>query len=241
MKSVNQVNEEIIIGLNRVEAKIRWVSCEPSSTITAPKNSFIKKSSSLESINNYVDEPEQKEDETECDRNSSLSRSLDVIRLPNNFLLKKKMQEIPSPRPLFNKYWSKQLPERINSFEDVPFPLRETLFREESESSDENDVPFRSPVPKDFFSLREEFQRSIFGSAPYGRHSLICNNSDSMLETYPKPEYSFRKTVSASVLMKNRKKRGCKVNVKFSPHVDVIEFAKDMEVYAHDDWSKFFS
>lgn len=143
-----------------------------------------------------------------------------------------------NPRTLFIGHWSKNLPERVESFSEKPFPLRGSLSLD-SYSDDESPPPM-PPVSDRLLQRRGPNKRTIFGLSPYASSPLMTAASDSILEVRLEPKDGIRKTVSTSALLKDKKDRDKNLNVSFSPDIDVRYYETLVEFYAREDWSDFY-
>jgi len=143
-----------------------------------------------------------------------------------------------NPRTLFIGHWSKNLPERVESFSKKPFPLRGSLSL--ASYSDDESPPPLTPVSDRLLRRRGRNKRTIFRSSPYESSPLMTTASDSVLELRSEPKEGIRKTVSASALLKDKKDRDKSLNVSFSPDIDIRYYQTVVEFYAREDWSDFY-
>jgi len=147
------------------------------------------------------------------------------------------------PRTLFTSYWSKNLPDRVESFCDKPFPLRDSLVRNCDSATDLS----KDDKPNSISQFDEKKRRFIFGITTSTDHTyfrkkdITHTSSDIILERYGIPRAPVRKAESTSVLLRNNNRRNnSSRNVRFNPRIDVVEYQAVSQFYAKDDWSKYY-
>ena len=158
-----------------------------------------------------------------------------------------------NPRVLFKRHWLKNLPERVESFTDQPFPLRETLSRICTTNEDMNEayksnslILMQQEVSQSSKLFEEKRKRFIFGLNSNRMYShlkqkkIIHTSSDIILKKTWKSKAQVRKIPSTSLLLRKNNMERKNRNVRFNPRIAVVEYERTLQIFAKDGWEKYY-